>query len=342
MAESSCPGSVASAAMASTLRAPAARHSLARASTSARVRATTATCAPSRAMARAAAPPRPRPAPINRTHFSVSSRSIPLLYFAEDIHGSSRLRDAASSRGGRSRRDELRISRAGGPARNGLVRARVEWRRQLRSADVGSRSILVPDEQPGHRGVGPVPVPAQLAIRWRQCPQRRVRAGGGVRDPAGRAHRVLSPGGDGVLLAVPFAREFDPPHLHRRLRAAALHPRAALLHRAWPRARRRCRELVCRADAGRLHHGDRRVPLKGKAPRVSPTGPRVFIHFWDGAYYIPIPWPPGAPDSSLSFGRLATIASVVSISEATDAEFCSANRDTLVGSITPAWSRSSY
>ena len=58
--------------------------------------------------------------------------------------------------------------------------------------------------------------------------------------------------------------------------------------------------------------------------------------------YMPIgPCPPPPPPSSLSFGRSATIASVVSISEATDAAFCSAVRDTLVGSITPAASRSS-
>ena len=46
----------------------------------------------------------------------------------------------------------------------------------------------------------------------------------------------------------------------------------------------------------------------------------------------PMP-PPGAGDSSL--GASATIASVVSISEATDAAFCSAVRVTLVGSRMP-------
>ncbi len=58
---------------------------------------------------------------------------------------------------------------------------------------------------------------------------------------------------------------------------------------------------------------------------------------------MPMPWPPpGIDASSLSFGFSATIASVVSISDATLLAFCSAKRDTLVGSITPAASRSSY
>ena len=35
-------------------------------------------------------------------------------------------------------------------------------------------------------------------------------------------------------------------------------------------------------------------------------------------------------------------ASVVNISEATDAAFCKATRTTLVGSMTPAFTRSSY
>ena len=42
------------------------------------------------------------------------------------------------------------------------------------------------------------------------------------------------------------------------------------------------------------------------------------------------------------FGRSAISASVVSISAATDAAFCSAVRTTLVGSMTPALTRSSY
>src|SRR5690349_14480238 len=58
--------------------------------------------------------------------------------------------------------------------------------------------------------------------------------------------------------------------------------------------------------------------------------------------YMPMPCGPGAADSFSSFGRSATIASVVSMSEATLEAFCRAKRDTLVGSITPACSRSSY
>src|SRR5207253_2743015 len=77
-----------------------------------------------------------------------------------------------------------------------------------------------------------------------------------------------------------------------------------------------------------------------EGPPGFPDGPSLNPE--KGPDYIPIPCPPGPADSSLSFGRSATIASVVSINDATDAEFCSANRDTLVGSITPAWSRSSY
>src|SRR6267378_2139521 len=57
--------------------------------------------------------------------------------------------------------------------------------------------------------------------------------------------------------------------------------------------------------------------------------------------YISIPCAP-APPSSLSLGFSATIASVVSIKDATLDAFCSAKRVTLVGSITPALSRSSY
>src|SRR2546430_12280529 len=52
------------------------------------------------------------------------------------------------------------------------------------------------------------------------------------------------------------------------------------------------------------------------------------------ARYISIPCAP-APPSSLSLGFSATIASVVSIKDATLDAFCSAKRVTLVGSITP-------
>lgn len=47
------------------------------------------------------------------------------------------------------------------------------------------------------------------------------------------------------------------------------------------------------------------------------------------------------PDVS-SFARVAISASVVSINDATEAAFCSATRTTLVGSMTPATTRSSY
>jgi hypothetical protein len=43
--------------------------------------------------------------------------------------------------------------------------------------------------------------------------------------------------------------------------------------------------------------------------------------------------PPAGILGSSSFGRSATIASVVSISEATEAAFCSAVRETFAGSI---------
>src|SRR5438067_1501608 len=62
----------------------------------------------------------------------------------------------------------------------------------------------------------------------------------------------------------------------------------------------------------------------------------------DQTSYIPMCGPPApAPPSFSSFGFSATIASVVSMSEATDEAFCSAVRETLVGSITPAARRSS-
>ena len=76
MARLNCDASVASAAMAIALRAPASRQSLARSSTVARVRATTATEAPSLASATAAAPPSPRPAPSKRVRQSLICRSI--------------------------------------------------------------------------------------------------------------------------------------------------------------------------------------------------------------------------------------------------------------------------
>ncbi len=54
------------------------------------------------------------------------------------------------------------------------------------------------------------------------------------------------------------------------------------------------------------------------------------------------PQPPGIAGSFLSSGSSATSASVVSRSEAIDAAFCSAERVTLVGSMTPAAMRSSH
>ena len=55
------------------------------------------------------------------------------------------------------------------------------------------------------------------------------------------------------------------------------------------------------------------------------------------------PWPPPPPPPPDSFfGRSAIIASVVRRSDATEAAFCSAVRTTLVGSITPALTRSPY
>lgn len=64
------------------------------------------------------------------------------------------------------------------------------------------------------------------------------------------------------------------------------------------------------------------------------------------AYYIPIPlmppMPPGIAGLPLSSsGSSETIASVVNMSPAIEAAFCSAVRVTLAGSITPALTRSS-
>ena len=53
------------------------------------------------------------------------------------------------------------------------------------------------------------------------------------------------------------------------------------------------------------------------------------------------PWPPGAGADFFS-GISQTIASVVSIRPAIDAAFCSAERVTFAGSITPDSTRSSY
>ncbi|MNT74443.1 hypothetical protein D3C72_2132650 [compost metagenome] len=52
--------------------------------------------------------------------------------------------------------------------------------------------------------------------------------------------------------------------------------------------------------------------------------------------------PPGMAGADSSFGDSATAQSVVSISEATEAAFCSAVRVTLVGSSTPISTRSPY
>ena len=88
---------------------------------------------------------------------------------------------------------------------------------------------------------------------------------------------------------------------------------------------------------------------RGRAPRRSQReGPGVetdsgALRFQCSAGYIipgmPPP-PPGIAGSSF-FGFSATIASVVSSSDATLAAFWSAVRTTLVGSITPAFTRSS-
>src|SRR4029077_15466130 len=56
----------------------------------------------------------------------------------------------------------------------------------------------------------------------------------------------------------------------------------------------------------------------------------------------PMPPPGGIAGADLSSGLSATMASVVSIRLATEAAFCSAVRTTLVGSMMPAFSRSSY
>ena len=49
--------------------------------------------------------------------------------------------------------------------------------------------------------------------------------------------------------------------------------------------------------------------------------------------------PPGGPAAFSSSGRSTTTASVVSSRLAIDAAFCNALRTTLVGSITPAFTR---
>ena len=59
----------------------------------------------------------------------------------------------------------------------------------------------------------------------------------------------------------------------------------------------------------------------------------------------PMPPPPGMPppaDSFFSSGISLTSASVVSRSDAIDDAFCSAERTTLVGSMTPDATRFSY
>ena len=59
-------------------------------------------------------------------------------------------------------------------------------------------------------------------------------------------------------------------------------------------------------------------------------------------YIPPMPPPPGIAGASFfSSGISATIASVVSRSDAIDEAFCSALRTTLAGSMTPALTRSS-
>src|ERR687886_1264446 len=62
-----------------------------------------------------------------------------------------------------------------------------------------------------------------------------------------------------------------------------------------------------------------------------------------GRYIIPPMSGMPAPAPALSFsGGSATIASVVRMFFAIDAAFCSAERVTMVGSITPAFTRSPY
>src|SRR5438105_14309815 len=94
------------------------------------------------------------------------------------------------------------------------------------------------------------------------------------------------------------------------------------------------------------------VRAETKRPgRIVPPRPFDFelaFDFWllafDFPQYIPPmppPWPPGIGASFFSSGISETSASVVSNSEAIDEEFCSAERTTFAGSMTPALTRSS-
>ena len=80
------------------------------------------------------------------------------------------------------------------------------------------------------------------------------------------------------------------------------------------------------------------------SPPTTPTDANAVRSWWLGRrqWCYSMSCMPARPpdDRSRFFGRSAISASVVSMSEATDAACCSATRTTLVGSMTPAWTKS--
>jgi hypothetical protein len=88
-------------------------------------------------------------------------------------------------------------------------------------------------------------------------------------------------------------------------------------------------------------------PIKTKAPVAEKSNGGLFGSINLAGNYIPIPGYPPPPEgmdgiAGSSFGLSATMHWVVSMRDATLAAFCSANRVTLVGSMTPAAIMSSY
>ena len=95
------------------------------------------------------------------------------------------------------------------------------------------------------------------------------------------------------------------------------------------------------APRDRAPHTKKERPPAGGLPVKQGSGDAGTRDYIPMPPMPPIPPPAPAAPADSSFGFSAIIAIVVSMSEATDAAFCSAVRETFVGSMTPAFTRSS-
>jgi len=90
-----------------------------------------------------------------------------------------------------------------------------------------------------------------------------------------------------------------------------------------------------------VHTRSRRFETKLNKKRAAPRRtPPEKLPFGEPYIMPPMP-PPGMPIGASSSGS-ATTTSVVTMSEPMEAAFCSAERVTIAGSMTPAFTRSSY